>query len=328
MYLGFDRLQYPGDAVMASLKASTPLSFVAVYLAPAPSQGYTGWMAHVSDLATAGWGLVPVYVGQQASGGPGSHILTAAQGSTDATDAANLASTAGLAAGSVLYLDVEIGGALGPDFLGYVTAWAAGMGSTNYKPGVYCSFSQTAGQVREAVGDIPIWVFHPRDAGPSTVDLATEAAPDPGTSGYELALAWQYRMSLHGSVDLTWTDSAGTTQTLPKVDVDAAVCPDPSNPVLPTPSVSGINPTSGTAGDAVTIVGTDFIGVTDVGFGNVSAANLTVGSETELQATVPAGLSGQSVNLVVSNRWGNQSTQTVTFSVDMSGANDGPAAGP
>ena len=80
MYLGFDRSGYPGDAIMQSLKASTNMTFVAVYLAPAPSHGDPAWMAHVPDLKAAGWGLLPVYVGQQTAGGPGSHSLTAARG--------------------------------------------------------------------------------------------------------------------------------------------------------------------------------------------------------------------------------------------------------
>ena len=319
MHLGFDRLQYPGDAVMASLMESTPLGFVAVYLAPAPSQGYTGWMGHVPDLVAANWGIAPVYVGQQTSGGPGSHTLTADQGALDSVDAAKLASTAGLATGSVVYLDIEQGGPMAADLQGYVEAWVKGMSGTDYRAGVYCSFSKTAAQVVSVVGDLPVWAFHPRDGGPSTVDLSTETAPDPGDSGYPGALVWQYRMSLKGAIDLTWTDSNGAAQKLASVDLDSSVVSDPSNPVLPTPTVSSVDPSSAATGDTVTITGTDFIGVTDVSFGSVSAANVTVSSETELSAIVPTGLTGQSVNVAVTNRWGNQSTDSVSVSVDMSG---------
>jgi hypothetical protein len=69
MHLGFDRLTYPGDSVMQSLWNSTPLAFVAASLAPAPSQSYTGWMPAVPTLRAMGWGITPVYVGQQAGGG-------------------------------------------------------------------------------------------------------------------------------------------------------------------------------------------------------------------------------------------------------------------
>ena len=150
---------------MQSLFDSTPMAFAAAYLAPAPSHGDTGWMPKVSQLRAAGWGIAPVYVGQQAVGGPGSHTLTAAQGTADAADAANLAQTAGLDAGSVVYLDVEIGGQLGPDFMSYISSWVLGMSAGSFRPGVYCSFSQTAAQITAAVGDIPVWVFHPTDVG-------------------------------------------------------------------------------------------------------------------------------------------------------------------
>ncbi|MFI8460798.1 glycoside hydrolase domain-containing protein [Kitasatospora sp. NPDC085464] len=230
MHLGFDRSDYPGDAVMQSLWDNTPLAFAAAYLAPAPSHPNTSWMSAVPTLTGMGWGLAPVFVGQQAPGGPGSHVLTAAQGTVDAQTTESLGQTAGLAPGAVVYLDVEIGGRLTPDHLAYVAAWANSVtADTSYNPGVYCSFSQTAAQITAEVGSIPVWVFHPVDAGPSQIDLATENPPDPANSGFAGALVWQYRMSLSGSVNLNWTDSA-TPKRLQQVDLDSATCLDPSHP--------------------------------------------------------------------------------------------------
>jgi hypothetical protein len=232
VHLGFDRTAYPGDAVMQSLWDSTPLAWVAPYLAPAPSYGDPSWMTAMPALRAMGWGFAPVYVGQQSPGGPGTHILTVAQGRADAHQAAALGARAGLEAGSVLYLDIELGGTLPANHLTYVQSWVQEVqDNTDYSAAVYCSFSQTAAQVNAECGEIPTWVFHPVDSGPSTNDLSAEEVPDPATSGFASALAWQYRMSLAGPVDLTWVDSAtGQPRRLPQVGLDTAWCPDPANP--------------------------------------------------------------------------------------------------
>jgi hypothetical protein len=232
MHLGFDRSAYPGDDVMQSLWDSTPLTWVAPYLAPAPSYGDEAWMTAMPALRAMGWGFAPVYVGQQSPGGPGTHLLTGAQGQADAHQAASLAAAAGFENGSVLYLDIEIGGDLPANHLAYVKSWVTEVQvNTVFWAGVYCSFSRTAAQVNAECGDVPTWVFHPLDPGPSTIDLSDEAAPDPARSGFATALGWQYRMSLAGPVDLTWVDAdTGQPHRLPQVDLNAAWCLDPSNP--------------------------------------------------------------------------------------------------
>src|ERR1700691_4592878 len=68
----FDRSDYPGDDVMTWLRAHTNLQWCGYYFAPAPSHGDTSWMARRSALVAAGWGIAPIYVGQQITG-PGSH---------------------------------------------------------------------------------------------------------------------------------------------------------------------------------------------------------------------------------------------------------------
>ncbi|MGH3712750.1 MAG: glycoside hydrolase domain-containing protein [Micromonosporaceae bacterium] len=229
MHLGFDRSRYPGDAVMRSIRRATPLAFVGIYLAPAPSHPDTGWMNKVPLLREIGWGFLPVYVGQQSRTGPGSHVLTREQALRDAVDAGRLAEKAELDPCSVLYLDIEQGGRLTLDHLSYVGTWVGGIAhETAYRPGVYCSYRDTADHVAAETGDVPTWVFHVRDTGPALVDLATEEPPDPAESGFPGAVAWQYRMSLSGAVDLRWQDDDGLTRTLHEVDLSSAVCRDPS----------------------------------------------------------------------------------------------------
>jgi hypothetical protein len=239
MFLGFDRSDYPGDAVMQSLWESVPdLTFVCLYLAPAPSHGNSGWMKAAPTLLSMGWGVVPTYVGQQVIG-VGSHVVTAAQGTIDAGKAAELADAAHLSAGSVIYLDIENGGQMPQNQVGYVTAWIAEMHTnTDYWAGVYCSHHKTAQQVADAAAgivaetghDVPTWAYKPIDSGPSVIDLGGEQPRDPAGSGYAPAVVWQYRMSLNGSVDLTWVDrETGANKRLNQVDLDTASVFDPSN---------------------------------------------------------------------------------------------------
>ena len=59
----------------------------------------------------------------------------------------------------------------------------------------------------------------------------------------------------------------------------------------PTPTVTGISPTSGTTagGTTVTITGTNFTGATAVKFGTTAATGVVVNSATQITATAPAG---------------------------------------
>lgn len=241
MFLGFDRSGYPGDGVMQSLWDSVQaLTFVCLYLAPAPSHQNKAWMDAAPSLHSMGWGLVPTYVGQQVIGA-GSHVVTAAQGQIDAQDAATLASNAGIGSGSVIYLDIENGGQMPANQVSYVTSWIGEVNaSTDYWAGVYCSHFKTAKQVADAAAavtdhDVATWAYKPIDSGPSVIDLAAELPQDPAGSGYAPAIVWQYRMSLNGSVDLTWTDQAtGASKRLNQVDLDTASVQDPSAPDAPT----------------------------------------------------------------------------------------------
>ncbi len=56
----------------------------------------------------------------------------------------------------------------------------------------------------------------------------------------------------------------------------------------PTPTITSFNPTSGSAGTAVTITGTNLSGATAVAF-NGTSATFTIASPTQINTTVPAG---------------------------------------
>lgn len=242
-FAGIDRLAYPGNDFMSGLMQNTNLLWTGFYLAPAPSQGNSSWMTHLADLRAMGpgWGIAPIFVGQQHPSGSGSHILTDAQGRADALRAAALADQAGFASGAEaelpgaprIYLDIEIGGRLPPDYMAYIDAWCEVLRSdqTSYLPAVYCSFKDTAAQILAANPDVAIWVFninkflnHHDQAllGPDTF-----LKPDIADSGFGQATAWQW---IQGFGSLRTTLPSGVSTTLPTWDLDVSAVPDPSHP--------------------------------------------------------------------------------------------------
>jgi hypothetical protein len=83
-----------------------------------------------------------------------------------------------------------------------------------------------------------------------------------------------------GTIDVTVTSPGGTSATSPADQFT----------FVPTPSISGLSPSSGpvTGGTPVTISGSGFTYVTQVLFGD-QPAGFTIASDTEIDATAPAG---------------------------------------
>ena len=78
-----------------------------------------------------------------------------------------------------------------------------------------------------------------------------------------------------------WNVTNGNYPTLKWIDAGGvpATCPQ----------VTSVSPSSGAAGDQVTISGVGFTGATNVTFGGVAATNVTIVDDTTMTATVPAG---------------------------------------
>ena len=72
------------------------------------------------------------------------------------------------------------------------------------------------------------------------------------------------------------------------------------------PAVTGISPASGfsSGGTQVTITGANLAGATSVNFGATAATGFSVGSDTQLTATSPAGVVGQTVDITVTTPGG------------------------
>lgn len=193
-FAGLDRLGYPGDATMQQLWDTTNMTWTGFYLAPAPSQKSTSWMTHFAFLQAMGWGVAPIYVGQQQpeANSPGSYNVTAAQGTLDATDAIGLATAAGIPQGSVLYLDIETGGPIQPGLRDYYQNWVAGVVAGDFRPGVYCSYL-LAKQFFALDSQPVFWVFNINkfQSGPGATYQEPFPAPEPAFSSIEIAAVWQ-----------------------------------------------------------------------------------------------------------------------------------------
>jgi len=229
-YPGFDCADFPGFDLLAWLRANSNLAWCGYYLGPAPSHAGTSWMGRRAALQAAGWGLAPIYVGQQIRG-PGRHNVGAAQGTTDGRDAASMLAAEGFAPGSAVYLDLEDGPPFDAPRTDYVGTWTDGVAAAGFQPGVYCShgFADDVHSFRPAAR---LWVFR--------VDTTREHLfpgtnfPDlhPAGCGCPSASVWQLAQNcrLHLPPGLP----------APLVDLDSALTPDPGAPdsVAAAPAVA------------------------------------------------------------------------------------------
>lgn len=161
-----------------------------------------------------GWGLAPLYVGQQTVG-PGSHVVTAAQGAVDGLQAANDMNTEGFPPGSWVYLDLENGPPFGNAQREYVAAWIDAVEAGGYHAGVYCSylFAADAAKLRQGVR---IWAFRIPTNERRSVGGLNFPAPDP-TGSSPVAAIWQRQQNV------ALLDFGGLV-----VDLDVAAMRDPS----------------------------------------------------------------------------------------------------
>lgn len=112
--------------------------------------------------------------------------------------------------------------------------------------------------------------------------------------------------------------------------VDSIAPPPP--PPTPAPTISNVNPSTGSfAGNtSITITGTNFISVTGVTIANISATNINTVSNTQITATTPAGSLG-AANVLVTAAGGNATAiytytapaPTITGIAPASGPNTG-----
>jgi hypothetical protein len=226
-FAGFDTEFFPGLPTMTWLKANSNLTWCGYYLAPAPTRTPCGWTGEYNSLTAAGWGVVPIYLGQQdPSMNLASSILTAAQAAIDASNAASLANQDGFPPATFIYLDWEQGGLSAAGAV-YISAWVAAMLAGNYRPGIYCSHRYAPTIVNaiaaaDPAGVTRIWCWNVPQVPTFDGNLSQVPAIDPTGCGYPGATTWQRED------EVAFNFPAGSGLTGIRVDLDTSAFSNPA----------------------------------------------------------------------------------------------------
>jgi Domain of unknown function (DUF1906) len=251
LYAGMDTGTYPGKAVMDATWAASNIFWTGMYLdSPAPVPGehpvtkpvnghnrmggigpnpVGGWMQGWTELRP-GWGILPIYWGQQDPGNADGPIdLREFIAVANAEDAAVKAATAGIPAGAVIYLDWEAGGAPSQQGTAYCRAWFRRLADLGYRPGVYCHPPASL-KLRDECPHLYVWnVNLAPAAGDITIQnnqvvLATPSlivgggeTPDPDA----IARQWKFGIG---------QPPGGPIPGFPTIDADVAAVQDPAFP--------------------------------------------------------------------------------------------------
>jgi hypothetical protein len=208
---GFDTRTYPGDAAMRAWYDASPYHWVGYYLS-APCYTGTTWNGRREEIASMGWGMAVIYVGEQdwsavqppdtSVAAPGarctSENLDAERGRLDAIEADSIMEAEGFAPGTPIFLDVERMERVSRAMETYVRAWFAHVLAVGrYTPALY-AHERNATTLYEAAriafveagrSDTPIlWVAR---AEGFTVDSR------PADSGILTASIWQGLFDTH-----------------------------------------------------------------------------------------------------------------------------------
>ncbi len=159
--LGFDPCSAPSRAQMSAW-SSSPYRAIGVYIG-GTNMGCsqpnltTSW---VSAETSAGWHLIPTYVGLQAPSNtcgcaPINPARASSEGTAAAADAIARAQAVGIEAGNPIYLDMEgygRGGTNTSAVLGFLAAWTSRLHAGGYKSGVYSSAASGIADLVARVG--------------------------------------------------------------------------------------------------------------------------------------------------------------------------------
>ena len=247
VFPGFDTSIYPGDAAMSAwVFPSSPYYWSGYYL-PAPCHRDVTWTNKYATLHAMGWGLTAIYVGQQdwtqipqsivvrganettrAAQSVASEqavcsasLLSAEQGTLEATDAVAQLKANGFPDRTIVFLDVEFVTSVTPTLLTYYRAWITGIiRDGRYRVGIYAAKSNATTLYVAAVDAA-------RAAGSSeepTFWIASSSGFSlgqvPTAVGLDFAKLWQ------GMFDVTQTWNGKTIL----IDVDVASRRSPSAP--------------------------------------------------------------------------------------------------
>ena len=169
-YLGFDKNDYPGDALLPALHKE--FRYTSFWLNDPPGEATNSWAGKRRILMQNGFGFLVLFNGRLEAQLRGRDA--AALGAVDGRAAAAAAQREDFAPGVLIFLDQEEGGRLLPEQAAYIFAWIDAVRVAGARPGVYCSGIET----RDESG-----------ATSTALDIATrERARDERSAGRRLAL--------------------------------------------------------------------------------------------------------------------------------------------
>ncbi|UAK31851.1 IPT/TIG domain-containing protein [Nocardia asteroides] len=135
------------------------------------------------------------------------------------------------------------------------------------------------------------------ETGGNTVTLTGTGLT--GATAVTFGLTPATSFTVVSGTQITAVAPAGTGTTSVTVTTPGGVSNDGLYTFVPAPTLAAVVPGSGrvTGGDAVTLTGTGFTGVTAVRFGATPAASFTVLSNSEISAVAPAGTGAAAVTV-------------------------------
>lgn len=228
MYAGVDTAAYPGDDWARRVYNETNIWYLSYYLGGQnAAKGTETWRGHRSFLTTLGFGLIPIYVGQQVDSSQFYARLTAKRGHADGIMAALLMSEEGFPSNSVCYLDVE-GRTASLKLTAYVSAWIDGLQSGGYRAGVYCDATAVAPALLSKRSDFYLW------AVPVGTDIWVSVSPRIGEGGRLIYPTYDPR-DTHANAFAVQYAEAGFAKDPPgiwgvNVDLNSCLEKDPSMP--------------------------------------------------------------------------------------------------
>ncbi len=134
-FIGFDRNDYPGDALVPALRKD--FRYTSFWLNNPPGETANSWRGKRGILKQNGFGFLVLFNGRLDAQLKGQDA--AALGAADGKAAAAAALREGFARNVLIFLDQEEGGRLLAEQADYIFAWIGAVRAAGARAGVYCS---------------------------------------------------------------------------------------------------------------------------------------------------------------------------------------------
>jgi hypothetical protein len=255
--LGFDTCSAPSSRAMAAW-AESPFRGVGIYIGgenSACSQPNLS-ASWVSAQTTAGWHLIPTYVGLQAPTSSCSScaklttVAAATQGAAAAEDAVAVATTIGIGAGSPIYFDMESYSrttSATKAVLTFLEAWTNKLHELGFVSGVYSSSGSGIADLAAQYGTAY--------SSPDNIWIANWNSQENTLDSVVPSTAWPNHQRIHqfrGGHDETW---GGTTINIDSNYVDGATVGVGTPPVGESDPIGSLELTGAPAKGTVRVKG-------------------------------------------------------------------------